>query len=173
MNGNILNGLKQSVSAFWEERNARERNVLTLALVVIVLALLYLILINPAINGRAQLGKNLPALRQQVAELQALSKQATGIASTSIPPTVILTKESIEAALARQGLKSQNVVLTGELAKVQFSSVSFAGIVSWLDDMQKTARLSLVEANIEALPTVDTVNATLTLRQQKNEKKDG
>jgi general secretion pathway protein M len=172
MNSNRLNGLKESLSAFWMERNARERNVLTLASVVIVLALLYLLFISPALDGRAQLQKNLPALRQQAAELQALAKQASTVAAVSAPPAPVLTKESIEAALARQGLKPQSVVNTGELTKVQLSSSSFSGLVNWLDEMQKTARLSLVEANIEALAPVDTVNASLTLRQQRSQSRD-
>jgi general secretion pathway protein M len=172
MNSNRLNGLKESLSAFWMERNARERHALTLASAVIVLALLYLIFISPALDGRAQLQKNLPALRQQAAELQVLAKQASTVATVNAPPAPVLTKESIETALARQGLKPQSVVNTGELTKVQLSSSSFSGLVNWLDEMQKTARLSLVEANIEALAPVDTVNASLTLRQQRSQSRD-
>lgn len=172
MNLNTLNGLKESLSVFWMERNARERNWLVLAASAIVLGLIYTILIGPALTGRARLEQALPPLRQQVAELQALSKQAVELANVVTPPAVGVTKESIEAALTRQGLKPQSVVLTGELAKVQLSSASFAGIVNWLDEMQKTARLSVVEANIEALAAIDTVNASLTLRQQRSDKKD-
>lgn len=172
MNLNTLNGFKDALSAFWMERNARERNWLTLAAIAIALLLIYSLFIGPALTGRAQLEKALPPLRQQAAELRVLSKQATELAGVSALPAVSVTRDSIEAALARQGLKPQSVVLTGELAKVQFSSSSFAAIVNWLDDMQKAARLSVVEANIEALPPVDTVNATLTLRQQRNDKKD-
>jgi general secretion pathway protein M len=166
---NALNRLKESLAAFWMERNARERNMLTLAALVIALALIYLIFISPALAGRTQLQKTLPPLRQQAAELQGLAKRATELGAVNAPAAIAVTKESIEAALARQGLKPQSVLLTGELTKVQLSSSSFAGLVNWLNDMQKGARLSLVEATIEALPPVDTVNATLTLRQQRSE----
>lgn len=169
MNLGILNGLLESLAAFWMERNARERKAIALAALVIVLALIYSIFIGPALAGRAQLEKALPPLRQQAAELQLLSKQATALAGVTAPPAVVITKDSLEAALTRRGLKPQSVVLTGELVKVQFESASFAGIVNWLDEMQKNARLSVVEANIEALAPVDMVNATLTLRQQRND----
>lgn len=169
MNLSILNGLLESLAVFWRERNARERKAIVLAALVIVLALIYSIFIGPALAGRAQLEKALPALRQQAAELQLLSKQATALAGVTAPPAVVITKDSLEAALTRRGLKPQSVVLTGELVKLQFESASFAGIVNWLDEMQKNARLSVVEANIEALAPVDMVNATLTLRQQRND----
>ena len=169
MNLSILNGLFESLAVFWRERNARERKAIALAALVIVLALIYSIFIGPALAGRAQLEKALPALRQQAAELQLLSKQATALAGVTAPPAGVITKDSLEAALTRRGLKPQSVVLTGELVKLQFESASFAGIVNWLDEMQKNARLSVVEANIEALAPVDMVNATLTLRQQRND----
>ncbi len=169
MNLSILNGLLESLAVFWRERNARERKAIALAALVIVLALIYSIFIGPALAGRAQLEKALPALRQQAAELQLLSKQATALAGVTAPPAVVITKDSLEAALTRRVMKPQSVVLTGELVKLQFESASFAGIVNWLDEMQKNARLSVVEANIEALAPVDMVNATLTLRQQRND----
>jgi general secretion pathway protein M len=165
-----LSGLKQSVSTFWGERNKRERNMLSAAIIVVVLGLFYMLLIDPAVSGRRDLEKRLPALRQQAAEVQALTKEAAGLSGkAAATPPAPMTKESLEASLSRTGLKPQSVVVTGELAKVQLTSVSFASTVDWLDQLQRTARVSVVDANIEAQAQVDTVNATLTLRQQKGE----
>jgi general secretion pathway protein M len=60
------------------------------------------------------------------------------------------------------------VMLTGDFAKVQLTAASFAATLNWLDDMQKTALLSVVDANIVALDKPDMVNATFTLRQPGN-----
>jgi general secretion pathway protein M len=166
---NRLNGLTEPISAFWSARNARERRLLSVAMIVMALGLIYLLLIDPALTGREQLNKNLPALRQQVAQLQAMSKEATGLSGKTASSVAPLTKESLEAALTRKGLKAQNVALTGDVARVQLASVSFAGLLDWLDDMQKTALLSVVEANVIALPEPGTVDATLTLRQRNSE----
>lgn len=173
MNGNTrLKAFAQPLSAFWVERNARERSVLVLAALAILLALVWLLLIDPALAGRAQLEKSLPALRQQAAELQALSKQALALDNGAAPPVASATRENIETSLARKGLKPQSVAVTGQLVKVQLAAASFAAIVAWLDEMQKTARLPLAEGNIETLAAVDTVNATLTLRQPGGGKQD-
>ena len=108
-------------------------------------------------------------LRQQVAQLQALAKQAALLSEKPVAPPISMSRENIEAALARNGLKAQNVMLSGDFAKVQLSAVSFASTLYWLEDMQKTARLSATDANIVALDKPDMVNATFTLRQPAHE----
>lgn len=164
-----MNGLMQSALGFWNERNKRERTLLSAAAVIIVLGLFYLLLIDPALSGRQNLEKALPALRQQAAELHAMAKDAAGAGGKAAAPVPELTRERLEASLQSKGLKPQSVVLAGEQTKVQLSSISFAALVEWLDEMQRTARLSVIEANVEAQAKPDTVNATLTLRQQKGE----
>lgn len=173
----LLNQFRQSFSEFWTVRDARERAMLAVAALVVTLGLTYVLLIDPALAGRDRLNKNLPVLRQQVAQMQALAKEAaalsgksaSALAGKSAAPLITMSKENIEAALARNDLKPQNVMLTGDFAKVQLTAASFAGTLNWLDDMQKTALLSVVDANIVALAQADMVNATFTLRQQRND----
>ena len=173
----LLGQPRQSFSEFWAVRDARERAMLAVAGLVVTFGLAYALLIDPALAGRDQLNKNLPELRQQVAQLQALSKEAaalfgksaSSLAGKSASPLIAMSKENIEAALARNGLKPQSVILTGDFAKVQLAAVSFAGTLNWLDDMQKTALLSVVDANIVVLAQPDMVNATFMLRQPRNE----
>jgi general secretion pathway protein M len=164
----LLNQSRQSFSEFWAVRDARERAMLAVAGLVVTFGLAYALLIDPALAGRDRLNKNLPVLRQQVAQLQALSKEAAALSVKPTAPSITMSKENIEAALARNGLKPQNVMLTGDFAKVQLAGVSFAGTLNWLDEMQKTALLSVVDANIVALAQPDMVNATFTLRQPGN-----
>jgi general secretion pathway protein M len=165
----LLNQSRQSFSEFWAVRNSRERAMLTVAAVVVTFALAYALLIDPALSGRNRLNKNLPELRQQAAQLQALAKEAAALSGKSAAPLMAMSKENIEKALVQNGLKAQSVVLSGDYAKVQLSSVSFAGTLNWLDNMHSTALLSVVDANIVALAQPDLVNATLTLRQQRND----
>ncbi len=168
MNPN-LNALNEKFASFWGARNPRERNLLAAAFVVIVLGLIYALLIDPALSGRKDLEKKLPALREQAAEMQSLSKEAGALTSKAAAPAPAITRESIESSLTSRGLKPQNVALTGDLAKVQLNGASFSSLVDWLSEMQKSARLSVVDANVEAQAKTDTVNAALTLRQQRSE----
>lgn len=163
-----LGGLRQSGMQFWQERNSRERLMLGIGLVVIVFALFYLLLIDPALSGRQELAKRLPVLRQQVAEVQQLARQVPEQSEAAAAPPP-MTRESLEAMLNAKGLQAKSVAVTGELAKVQFAAAPFSGIVSWLDDLRATARVTVVDAAITSQDKIDTVDATLTLRQLKEE----
>lgn len=170
----LLEQSRQSFSEFWMARNARERAMLAMAALVVAFSLAYILLIAPALFGREQLNKNLPKLRQQVAWMQALSKEAAALsakaglsASASSAAPLAISREVIDATLARNGLKAQNVMLTGDFVKIQFASVSFSGTLHSLDDMQKNALLFVVDANIVALAQPDMINATFTLHQQR------
>ena len=165
----LLARSRLSFSEFWAVRDARERAMLSAAAAVVTFGLIYALLIDPALTGRERLNKDLPLLRQQVAQLQALSKQAEALSGKPAPAAAAISRENIEAALARSGLKPQSVISTGDYAKVQLAAVSFAGTLTWLDDMQKTALLYVVDADIVALAQADMVDATLTLRQARNE----
>ena len=165
----LMHQSRQTFLEFWVARDARERSMLAVAALVVIFGLAYVLLINPALAGRDSLNKNLPLLRLQVAQMQALAKQAAVLSVKSAVPLAAMSKENIEAALARNGLKPQSVLLTGDYAKVQLASVSFSATMDWLDDMQQTALLSVVDANIVALPKPDMVNATFTLRQPSHE----
>jgi general secretion pathway protein M len=165
----LLNRSSLSFSEFWAARNAREQSMLAVAALVVTFGLAYAVLIDPALGGREQLNRSLPVLRQQVAQMRALSNQAAALSAKPVAPPMPMSRENIEAALARNGLKAQSVMLSGDFAKVQLGSVSFANTLYWLDDMQKTSRLSATDANIVALDKPDTINATFTLRQPAHE----
>ncbi len=163
------NQTRQSLSEFWAALEARERAMLTAGIVVALLGLIYALLLDPALSGRSRLDKNMPEMRQQVAQMQALAQEAAAYSAQSATPMPAVSQESIRAALEAKSLKPQNVTLTGDVAKVQLASVSFAGVLNWIDEMQKISRLSVIDANIVVLEKPDTVNATLTLRQPRNE----
>lgn len=165
----ILDRAGRSLSAFWRGRDTRERTMLAAAVAALALGLYYALLIDPALSGRDRLNKDLPGLRQQAMQLKGLSKEAAALSGKSLSPAAAISEESIKTALARKGMRPQGVTLSGGLVKVTLASVSFAGILGWLDEMQKTARLSVVDANVVALAQPDMVNAVLTLRQPGNE----
>lgn len=166
---NALHRLRQSALLFLAARDKRERSLLAWAAAVVVLGLVYALLIDPALGGRAQLRKSLPALHQQVAELQALATEAGALAGKTAVPVAAVSRESIDASLEGSGLTAQSVVVTGDFIKVQLPAAPFAAIAAWLDRLQTEARVAVSEASITALAEVGMVNATLTLRQQPKE----
>ncbi|MDY7576370.1 type II secretion system protein GspM [Actimicrobium sp. CCI2.3] len=164
-----IQGARESAATFWNDRSAQERKQLLVISSVLLLTLLYLLLIAPALSGREQLRNSLPELRQKAAEMQQLSRDAAALSANIAPPPPLLSKEIMDTSLATRGLKPQSVVVSEDVVRIQLSSVSFAALVDWLGEVQKTVRLSVIDANITAQTASDTVNATLTLRQLKSE----
>lgn len=165
----VLAGWSQRFDAFWSARNARERKLLGIGSLVVIGGLFYGLLLDPAVSGRAELQKQLPALREQAAETQALAREVGALKEKTLPEAPMLTRENVESALASKGLKAQSLAVTGEQVRAQFENASFSAILDWLQDMHRGMNASVVEASAQSQPAVDMVNATLLLRQQPRE----
>jgi general secretion pathway protein M len=160
-----LQNLRAQAAAFWQVRTEQERKLLAVGGAVVGLALFYSLLIDPALSGRDKLRKQLPELRQQEAEMQALAREAASLQGQSNIAPPPMTRDSLNAGLSARGLNPQSVNVTGEYAKLQFNGAQFAGLVAWLDAVRTESRINVAEAAITAQDTPGVVNATLTLRQ--------
>lgn len=156
--------------SFWGARTQRERSVLGTGFMVLLAVLVWLILIDPAMQGRAQLQKELPVLREQLAQLQSMARELTKTGNSAAAPpstTAPLARQMLESSLARKGLRPQSLEHNGELVRLKLSDASFAALVEWLADIQTSTQLVVTDANVIATEKLDKVNASLSLRQQK------
>lgn len=160
-----IKGWRAGAAAFWGARTEQERRFLAVGGAVVGLGLVYGLLIDPALTGRAQLRRELPLLRQEAAELQALATQASQLSAQPAAPAAALTRDALNAMLASRGLTPQNLVATGEYYKIEFKGVPFAGLVSWLDDARRENRIAVQDGTFTAQDTAGMVDATVTLRQ--------
>ncbi len=161
------NMLFQAVSDFWQQRNARERRMLSAAIIALLLAAIYWLFVNPALRNRASLEKELPLLRQQVSEMAAMSGQYAQLSASITEVVAPVTREVIEASLLRRGIKAQTLAASDDIVRLQVSAVAYVNILEWILEMQKAARLNVEEAKLTALPEPGQVGVVLTLRQQK------
>ncbi|WP_296945544.1 type II secretion system protein GspM [uncultured Massilia sp.] len=157
--------VRERAATQWLARTEQERRFLAVGGAVVLLAILYLLLVDPAIEGRARLNRSLPQLRQQAAELQAMAQEANSLARAPAVQVVPLTREAVNASLGGRGLAPQSLSVTGEYIKLQMNNVAFAGLVAWLDEQRRANRVLVQDAAITALPTAGQVDASLTLRQ--------
>ena len=165
----MLDDLRAAAAAFWGERNARERRILLAGAVFVVIGICYALLFNPALKGRRQLGVELPELHQQSAEMQALASQVAQLKGAAAVPVDSVTQESLSASLGTRGLKPKSISVSDGFVRLQLDAASFAGLSDWLDDQQKTTHLMVIEANFVPQKQLDSVNAVLTLKQQRPE----
>jgi general secretion pathway protein M len=151
--------------AYWMARTEQERRTLSIGAGVLLLALGYLILIAPALEGRAQLRAQLPQLRQQAAQMHALADEARSLAAQPAPQVPPMTRESLQQSLSARGINPSSLAMTGEYAKLQVNNVSFANLMSWLDAQRRENRIQAQDASFTSLPVAGQVDASLTLRQ--------
>ena len=156
---------RERANALWLARTEQERRFLTIGGGVVLLALLYLVLVAPAVEGRAQLRRALPQLRQQAAELQAMAQEATALAHAPVAQVAPLGRDAVNASLGGRGLTPQSLSMTGEYIKLQLNNVSFANLAAWLDEQRRANRVLVQDAVVTALPVAGQVDASLTLRQ--------
>ncbi len=168
--GSKVNGRLSAPSAFWQQRSARERRVLVWGGSLLMLALLWLLGVEPALEGRERWRKDLPQLRADAAQVQALAQQLAAApprATGSVSPTI--DKATLESGLAAQGLKAQSLSVQDAggmlLVRVNFDDVSFSALTEWLQQQQRALQLSVSEASVTARERLDRVDARLTLRR--------
>jgi general secretion pathway protein M len=162
-------GARQQAGQFWSERNPRERQILALGALAILAALIYLLLISPAQSGLSRYRRGLPELRQQVAQLQSMAQEAASLPKGDVTPPPPISRETVEASLARRGLKAQNVTIVGDTARLQLKDVSFTSLLDWIADARSASQMNVSEANLTAASQPDIVSGSLALRQQRGQ----
>jgi general secretion pathway protein M len=163
-----VNNYRAAAATWWGARTEQEQRMLSIGAIVLALGLVWGVLIDPALTGRAKLEKELPQLNQQVAELQALAGEATQLAAQPPVQPQPLSKEGVAARLQAAGLTTQNLAVTGDYIKVEFKGVPFAGLVTWLDAMRREQRVAVQEGQVTQQGPAGQVDANLTLRQESS-----
>lgn len=157
--------LKERLAVYWLARTEQERKYLAGGGAIALLALVYAIFIDPALTGRAELRRQLPQLRQQVAELQTLALEAGQLAGRPVAQPTPMTRQTLAAGLSARSMTPQSLELTGEYAKLQLTNVSFVNLVMWLDAQRRENRISVQGLTVTALGPPGQVDASLTLHQ--------
>lgn len=133
----------------WAALNARERNAVVLAALVIGLALVWALAVQPAWRTlrsapaqQAQLDAAWQRMQREAAEAQRLR---------ALPPVApALAAQALQAATARLG-DSGKLTLQGERAVLTLDDADGAAVAQWLAEVRRGARARAVEARLEAV----------------------
>jgi len=157
--------LRERATVHWMARTEQERKFLSIGGAVVLLALVFLVLVSPALEGRQALRAELPKLRREVAQLQAMAGEARALQGQGAPQVAPMTRESLNASLLTRGITPASLAMTGEYARLQLKDVSFANLISWLDAQRRENRIAVQDVAVNALQTAGQVDANVTLRQ--------
>lgn len=151
----------------WSKRDLRERRILMALAFSVVLSLLYLIAVQPALNGIKNLEEYNPKLKQQAATMTNMAEQYSVLARDLSQNVTPINRELVESTLARRGIKTQSLSVSGDIVRFQANTAPYASLMEWILEMQKASRLTVDEAKLTSLPEAGQVSAVVTLRQQK------
>ena len=169
---NALSQIKDQAALYWMARTEQERKYLAVGGATVVVALIYLIFIGPALEGRAKLNAQLPQLRVEAATMQALAMEAGELARAPAPQVTPMTKDSLAASLATRSITPASLIMTGEYAKLQLNAVAFANLYSWLDAQRRESLIAVEDIAVTAATgnaPAGQVDVMLTLRQNAGE----
>lgn len=157
-------GMHRRVIAAWQQRTLRERRVLTIGAVLLMMILGWWGIIEPAISARKKMQQELPVLRAQSAQIQSLAKEVAELPPAA-PAAQPLSQQELTRLLTASGLKAQQITVAGSTVTLNFSDVSFSALTEWLQKVQREQQLFVTDASITARERLDRVDATLSLQR--------
>ena len=167
---------RQRARAFWLQRTLRERRLLTVAAVLAGIWLLWAIAVRPALNTVEASRKELPALRADAAQVQALIIEAQALQRGR---ATVQDAESVQAALGaslqRAGLPQASVERlaeggAGTAARwvVRVEQVSATRVVDWLASLAfllqlETRQVDLARSQVDGRDRAGLLSGTVEL----------
>jgi general secretion pathway protein M len=160
-----------ALRSFWSQRAPRERVALGAAAAVLLLAIVYLLLIEPAATGIPRLERSLPAARTQAEQLDRLLAE---VASLKAQPQVALmpaaeARAALERSLEGAGLKAGRItpLADGDL-QITFAGVPYAAWSAWLSGVERElgAKAGTVVARATDAPGAADIEMTLRLARR-------
>jgi general secretion pathway protein M len=147
--------------AWWIGLARRERAMTAAATAFAVLALLYLVAIEPAWKARQRLAAELPRLRAQAAEVQALAQEAAQLKGRGVAvESADAARTALEQSVARAGLPATRVAVIDERRiAVSSAGVSVSQWLAWTQDAARDSRLRIATARIVRGPARAVVDA--------------
>jgi len=163
----VKNGQLERAVRAWAAMQPRERRLVMAGLGLSLAGLLYLVAFEPAWLGRARLQADLPALRTQLAQVEALAGEARQLSGQTAQPveSTQQLKSLLEQSIDAAGLRSYvaQIGASGELIDLRFKGVPFETWLTWFDTSLRETRLRAVDVAIEreSNPGVATIRVTL------------
>lgn len=158
----------ESLINTWRGSSPRERRMVIAAALIVFLALVFLLLIEPAWRGRQALQRELPELRAQLASMSELSaevRRLAGSAPAASSAGSLPMRASIEKSLKLAGLDSslQRITPAGELLELRFGMVDHARWLDWLNAALRDTRARVVDLSISRESAPGMVSVRLVL----------
>jgi general secretion pathway protein M len=148
-NVNLLR-LRDAGTAKWRALSPRERLIVSVALGIVALVLLWLVAIAPALRTLRTAPVTLDRVDAQLAQMQRLAVEAREL-KTGTPVGAAQSAAALKAATDRLGA-SGRLAVVGDRATLTLNGVSGEALRQWLAEARSGARARPVEAQMTRGP---------------------
>jgi type II secretory pathway component PulM len=143
------------MTEWWAQLAPRERILVAVCGVFIVLALIWSLGIQPLYKGSAKLQEKVASKQSQLANLQELASQVSSTAGDSVSGAsrtnesivVVIDKTTRNSSLANYLKRNQPEGTNG--VRLRFEGAPFDGLVQWLGELNKTYGMTMVSASFD------------------------
>lgn len=135
--------------------SARERRVLLIGGVFLVLALLYAFLWEPGLQARERLSGALPRLRAQLEDMKLQRQEVEALRKRlGAAPQGADLRALVRASVERSAIRAsvERIEWRGEQVLVVASAVEFDPWLEWVRGLQRELGVRVVGAEVRALP---------------------
>ncbi len=144
--------MKQAWRTFWQARNARERSLLTIGSIFLLLALLYGLAWLPISEGRKKLTVSLPQLRVDTAQMRTDLQQITGLQGNTGAASGD-ARQAVESGLQAAALRDKVSAVDrvdNQRVRLTLNGVGFDAFLGFLESMQSQQRLRVESLQLQA-----------------------
>lgn len=152
--------MMQGLRDRWDGWTQRERRMVVAMGAVAALALVYLALIDPALEGRKRLLRDLPKLRTDASEMAGIAAAANRLPK---PVTGGSLRPAVEASLQAAGLKAAVSANANGSVTVRLEKAGYNAIAAWMFRAARELGARVEVANVSSLGEGGRVNAEFTL----------
>ena len=144
-----------NIKTWWQQKNSRERLMLSLLIVTVVGASLYKVILEPIVGGYLQakdrygvVDHDYRWLQDQRGVLSKIRSQAGGVLSVS--RSAMELKKIVDKSLAKEKIKVESTIIKKdgvELIVIEFEGVASNKMMSWLEGLiRQGTKLVEIEA---------------------------
>ena len=160
-----LQALSPALASAWDRASHRERAMIAIAAIVLVLAAGWTGLWLPMEADIARLQRDLPRAHSVLATARAQANDLVALQRSSAPVKSADPRAAVERVLAERGLRPAVAALDVQDGRVRltFAAVRFDALIGLLDALARADGLRAVDAVLAARVEPGTVRAELTL----------
>jgi general secretion pathway protein M len=157
-----MNALVEAWRQRWETWTQRERRMVVAMLSVVGLALVYLLLLDPALSGRAKFERDLPKLRADAGETAGI---AAGASRLPRPVAGSNLQGVLEASLQAAGLKADISAKDNGAVALKFEKAPYNTIAAWAFKAVREAGAQIETASVSSAGEGGRVNAEFVFKR--------